>query len=115
MGTTTTTTRTTTTTTTTTKTTTTTATTTTTTTTTVATSFSYDVGNDDCWWNCAEKGGSCSFCGTGYCCSSKWIGEGNGDCPEGAVEHLQNTAAGNIWEDGTHVCINQNIIATTAV
>ena len=58
--------------------------------------------NDDCWYTCGNKGGSCDFCKSGsqkgFCCRKDGEG-GNGDCPTSAIQIMPNTH---------HICMIEN-------
>ena len=58
--------------------------------------------NEDCWYKCGLKGGSCDYCNEGsqkgYCCRKDGQG-GNGDCPTHATDSISAAH---------HVCVNRN-------
>jgi len=60
-------------------------------------------GPADCWYECANSGGKCDFCGSdGYCCSPTKL-DLNGDCPSDVAQNLATEFLG----DG-HQCIAPN-------
>ena len=57
----------------------------------------------DCWTECGDQGGSCSFCGAdGYCCSVR-DGAENGNCPTEAFVPL--TVHFNADGFDHHMCV----------
>ena len=63
----------------------------------------WEIGTENCWYMCGQKGGRCSNCGSGYCCSALQT-EINGDCPQEAVDEMLRKRFQSVWEDGIHVC-----------
>ena len=44
--------------------------------------FQWERTSEECWEQCHEKGGRCSFCGeNGYCCRRQNHSTWNGNCP----------------------------------
>ena len=63
--------------------------------------------DEDCWYVCGEKGGSCSVCQlygeNGYCCSQTRFNL-NGDCPTEAVNAMISSSDSEIE---MHQCVRK--------
>ena len=63
--------------------------------------------DEDCWYVCGEKGGSCSECqlngDDGYCCSQTKL-DLNGDCPNEAVNAMISSSDSVIEK---HRCVRK--------
>jgi len=61
--------------------------------------------DQDCWYKCGNKGGSCQFCGQGgYCCRNTYGYNGNnGDCPIEALAMMEYITK----VDNYRVCIRK--------
>ena len=61
--------------------------------------------DEDCWYVCGEKGGSCSACklngDDGYCCSQTRL-DLNGDCPTEAVNAIISSS-----DSEMHQCVRK--------